>query len=165
MPPPQKNHHHDTSDGCLVPHLAGTTACGLRFGKPTAIVHFFGDQPFWGSAVRDAGVGAEPICIASVTAERLAAALRTLLLPDTHAAAEALAEKLRLEDGAKGAVASLHAHMRRIGMFEACTAEERAAVGQLEWVGYRKALTTLPPQELFDKEEQDTFLGAWCEDE
>lgn len=27
---------------------AGTTAIGLRMGKPTIIVPFFGDQPFWG---------------------------------------------------------------------------------------------------------------------
>lgn len=27
---------------------AGTTAIGLRMGKPTLVVPFFGDQPFWG---------------------------------------------------------------------------------------------------------------------
>lgn len=26
---------------------AGTTAIGLKLGKPTLIVPFFGDQPFW----------------------------------------------------------------------------------------------------------------------
>ncbi|KAE8959943.1 Sterol 3-beta-glucosyltransferase, partial [Phytophthora rubi] len=30
---------------------AGTTAAGLLAGKPTFIVPFFGDQPFWGQAV------------------------------------------------------------------------------------------------------------------
>lgn len=29
---------------------AGTTAIGLRMGKPTIIVPFFGDQPFWGAS-------------------------------------------------------------------------------------------------------------------
>src|SRR6516165_11038559 len=27
---------------------AGTTAAGLRAGRPTVIAAFFGDQPFWG---------------------------------------------------------------------------------------------------------------------
>ena len=27
---------------------AGTTAIGMKMGKPTIIVPFFGDQPFWG---------------------------------------------------------------------------------------------------------------------
>ncbi|EGO21898.1 hypothetical protein SERLADRAFT_397454 [Serpula lacrymans var. lacrymans S7.9] len=26
---------------------AGTTAVGLRMGRPTVVVPFFGDQPFW----------------------------------------------------------------------------------------------------------------------
>ena len=30
---------------------AGTTAIGLRMGKPTVIVPFFGDQPFWGTFI------------------------------------------------------------------------------------------------------------------
>ena len=44
---------------CLFPHAsavvhhggAGTTAAGLRAGKPTVICPFFGDQPFWGRRV------------------------------------------------------------------------------------------------------------------
>ena len=38
---------------------AGTTAAGLRFGKPTMIVPFFGDQPFWSAMVAKAGAGAK----------------------------------------------------------------------------------------------------------
>jgi sterol 3beta-glucosyltransferase len=30
---------------------AGTTAIGLKKGKPTAVVPFFGDQPFWGKQI------------------------------------------------------------------------------------------------------------------
>ncbi|CAF4415893.1 unnamed protein product, partial [Adineta steineri] len=36
---------------------AGTTAAGLRAGKPTIIVPFFGDQFFWGSMVSKSGAG------------------------------------------------------------------------------------------------------------
>lgn len=47
---------------CAVAHHggAGTTAAGLLAGKPTFIIPFFGDQPFWGRAVATAGVGVEP---------------------------------------------------------------------------------------------------------
>ncbi|MCA9995114.1 MAG: glycosyltransferase family 1 protein, partial [Anaerolineales bacterium] len=34
---------------------AGTTAAGLRAGKPTVICPFFGDQPFWGQRVAALG--------------------------------------------------------------------------------------------------------------
>jgi sterol 3beta-glucosyltransferase len=40
---------------------AGTTAAGLRAGRPTVIVPFFGDQPFWGRIVAARGVGPQPI--------------------------------------------------------------------------------------------------------
>ena len=34
---------------CVVHHGgAGTTAAGIALGRPTVIVPFFGDQPFWG---------------------------------------------------------------------------------------------------------------------
>lgn len=37
---------------CAVVHHggAGTTAIGLKKGKPTLVVPFFGDQPFWGKS-------------------------------------------------------------------------------------------------------------------
>lgn len=35
---------------------AGTTAIGLRMGKPTIVVPFFGDQPFWGELTCKADV-------------------------------------------------------------------------------------------------------------
>ncbi|KAI8279275.1 Sterol 3-beta-glucosyltransferase [Colletotrichum sp. SAR11_57] len=40
---------------------AGTTACGLINARPTIIVPFFGDQPFWGRVVAGAGAGPLPI--------------------------------------------------------------------------------------------------------
>ncbi|EEY62341.1 uncharacterized protein PITG_22472 [Phytophthora infestans T30-4] len=58
---------------CAVVHHggAGTTAAGLLAGKPTFIVPFFGDQPFWGHAVVKAGVGVEPCPISQLTTEKL----------------------------------------------------------------------------------------------
>lgn len=49
----------------------GTTAAGLRFGRPTVIVPFFGDQFFWGQRVREMGVG-DTIPHKSLTAQKLA---------------------------------------------------------------------------------------------
>ena len=40
---------------------AGTTAAGLRAGKPTIIVPFFGDQFFWGNVIEKSGAGPRPL--------------------------------------------------------------------------------------------------------
>src|SRR5690606_18098906 len=40
---------------------AGTTAAGLRAGRPTVVCPFFGDQPFWGRRVHALGAGPESI--------------------------------------------------------------------------------------------------------
>ena len=50
-------------------------------GKPTFIVPFFGDQPFWGSACHKAGVGPEPVAIDDLNSDRIVDALKTLILP------------------------------------------------------------------------------------
>ncbi|MGH7900415.1 MAG: glycosyltransferase [Thermodesulfobacteriota bacterium] len=54
---------------------AGTTAAGLRAGRPTIVVPFFVDQPFWGRTVADLGVGPEPIPFKELSAERLASSI------------------------------------------------------------------------------------------
>lgn len=51
---------------------AGTTAAGLRAGRPTIIKPFFADQFFWGERVEEMGIGK---CIKSLTVEQLSAAL------------------------------------------------------------------------------------------
>ena len=50
-------------------------------GKPTFIVPFFGDQPFWGAACERAGVGPAPVPIDDLTTERIVDALKELILP------------------------------------------------------------------------------------
>uniref|UniRef100_M4BDD3 Uncharacterized protein n=1 Tax=Hyaloperonospora arabidopsidis (strain Emoy2) TaxID=559515 RepID=M4BDD3_HYAAE len=83
---------------------AGTTAAGLLAGKPTFIVPFFGDQPFWGRAVLDAGVGVEPCPISQLTTEKLCTAFAALESPQLRARAKVLQELMRHEDGAGEAV-------------------------------------------------------------
>ena len=51
---------------------AGTTAAGLRAGKPTLVVAHLADQPYWGRRVHELGVGAKPIKRQKLTVEALA---------------------------------------------------------------------------------------------
>lgn len=88
---------------------AGTTAIGLKCGKPTMIVPFFGDQPFWGAMVAKAGAGAEPIPYKKLTAEKLAESIKILLSPEVQQCAEQIAKNIAQEgDGAINAVKSFH---------------------------------------------------------
>ncbi|RLN38387.1 hypothetical protein BBJ28_00013071, partial [Nothophytophthora sp. Chile5] len=84
---------------------------GLLAGKPTFIVPFFGDQPFWGRAVVDAGVGVEPCPISQLTTEKLRVAFEALESPQLHARARAMRNLMRQEDGAGEAVTSFYRNL------------------------------------------------------
>jgi sterol 3beta-glucosyltransferase len=87
---------------------AGTTAAGLRAGRPTIICPFFADQPFWGQRVYELGVGSEPIPQKKLTAAKLADALRNVTAdPVIQKRAESLGEKIRREDGVARAISSI----------------------------------------------------------
>jgi UDP:flavonoid glycosyltransferase YjiC (YdhE family) len=90
---------------------AGTTAGGLLAGKPTFIVPFFGDQPFWGRAVVKAGVGVDPCPIHELTTKRLRAAFEELQSPFLRNRAQRLRTRMRKEDGAEEAVRSFYRHL------------------------------------------------------
>jgi sterol 3beta-glucosyltransferase len=47
---------------------AGSTAAGLRAGRPTLVCPFVGDQPFWGARVHAAGAGPAPLPARKLTA-------------------------------------------------------------------------------------------------
>lgn len=77
---------------------AGTTAAGLRAGKPTVVCPFFADQPFWGRQVHRLGAGPEPIAQKRLTAERLANAIVAATTdPSTRRAAEDVQRRLLAE--------------------------------------------------------------------
>lgn len=90
---------------------AGTTAAGIQAGKPTIVVPFFGDQPFWGSMVARAGAGPDPIPYKRLTAEGLAEAIRIALKPETQAKAQLLGQRIREEKGADLGAQSFHRHL------------------------------------------------------
>lgn len=79
---------------------AGTTAAGLRAGRPTLICPFGFDQPFWGRLVHGAGLGPTPQPVTKLTAETLAAGIKELVnSPHYRMEAANLAERLATEDG------------------------------------------------------------------
>jgi hypothetical protein len=89
---------------------AGTTAIGLKCAKPTMIVPFFGDQPFWGAMVAKAKAGAhECIPYKKLTAEKLAEGIKQCLTEEARKNVQEIADSIENEgDGAVNAVRSFH---------------------------------------------------------
>jgi hypothetical protein len=82
---------------------AGTTAAGLRAGKPTFICPFFGDQHFWAEMIFRAGAGPRGCPIANLTVEILSQAFQLLKSPETQANVSQLSARMNEENGvAKG---------------------------------------------------------------
>jgi UDP:flavonoid glycosyltransferase YjiC (YdhE family) len=84
---------------------AGTTAAGLRAGKPTVICPFFGDQPFWARRVQALGAGPPPLVRRKLTVDSIAAAIiGATSTENIRANAEAVGRKIRSENGVGVAV-------------------------------------------------------------
>jgi sterol 3beta-glucosyltransferase len=84
---------------------AGTTAAGLRAGRPTITVPFFADQFFWGYQAYHLGAALKPIDHKKLSAPGLAVAIRQAAAsPDLHVQAEKIGSLLRDENGAARAV-------------------------------------------------------------
>jgi UDP:flavonoid glycosyltransferase YjiC (YdhE family) len=80
---------------------AGTTAEGLRAGKPTAVFPSnLGDQLFWGRRVHALGAGPVPVPQKRLTVERLIGAIYTVTENvSIRCRAAELGEEIRAEDG------------------------------------------------------------------
>lgn len=87
---------------------AGTTAAGIAAGRPTVVIPFFGDQPFWGAMVAKAGAGPDPIPYKALTAEKLAGAIRQALKPESLERAKILSERILQEQGSHNGAQSFH---------------------------------------------------------
>ncbi|EEU35308.1 uncharacterized protein NECHADRAFT_99796 [Fusarium vanettenii 77-13-4] len=79
---------------------AGTTAAGIAAGRPTVIVPFFGDQPFWGQMMARAGAGPTSVPFKDLTAEILAESITFALKPEVQDVAMEMALNIEEEDGA-----------------------------------------------------------------
>ena len=132
---------------------AGTTAMGLKCGKPTMIVPFFGDQPFWGGMCARAKAGAhECIPYKKLNAERLAEGIKQCLLEESQVNVQKIADSIAAEgDGAENAVRSFHRSLPVSGPcnMRCSILEDRAAV----WVvrGSSLRLSAMAAQILVEK--------------
>jgi UDP:flavonoid glycosyltransferase YjiC (YdhE family) len=86
---------------------AGTTGASLRAGKPSVVVPFIFDQPFWAWRLNKVGVSPKAIPIGKLTAEKLGNALQEALGGPMQSRAHDLGEKVRAEDGIGAAVAAI----------------------------------------------------------
>ena len=89
---------------------AGTTAIGLKCGKSTMIVPFFGDQPFWSAMIVRAGVGAKrSLGLKKLDVEKFAQGITECLEDEAKEAAQGIAKSIATEgDGAENMVDSFH---------------------------------------------------------
>ncbi len=93
---------------------AGTTAAGLLASKPTLVIPFGGDQPFWAMRVRMLGLGPKPIRREKLTASKLAKGLHNLVTVKSYSvAAKELGQRMRLEDGTQNAANVIEHEVRK----------------------------------------------------
>lgn len=93
---------------------AGTTAAGLRAGRPSIVCPAFGDQAFWAHRVHALGAGPPPIPHRSLTVDRLAAAIkRATGEPAFRESAAAVATAIECERGVANAVTFIHDRLKR----------------------------------------------------
>lgn len=91
---------------------AGTTAAGLRAGKPSLITPFGGDQFFWQKIIVGLGVGLKTPAFKRLTAETLGQAIKmTLSDPHIQDQASVLGAKIQAEDGIAQAVNIIHQYI------------------------------------------------------
>lgn len=119
------SHFHvigDLSHDWLFPQTAavihhggsGTTHSACRAGVPSVIVPFAGDQAFWASRLRDAGIAREVLAGRSLTAAALDRALTYALTAEARSRARELGERLRGEQGCAVAVSHLERLVPRL---------------------------------------------------
>lgn len=85
----------------------------MAAGKPSIIIPFFGDQSFWGRAVARAGAGPKPIPFPRLSAENLAAAIRTALDIKVLRKAGDLGAQVVEENGVANGVQTFHSQLAK----------------------------------------------------
>ena len=157
---------------CVVHHGgAGTTAAGIALGKPTVVVPFFGDQPFWGAMVAKAGAGPKPIPSKQLTADNLAAGIMEALKPKTLERAQELGSRISSEQGCDVGAKSFHDRLD-VNSLRCALAPSRVAVWRVKRTQLRLsafAAATLGNEGLLDfndlklyrPREYDSEDGPW----
>ncbi|KAL9087941.1 MAG: hypothetical protein Q9159_003383 [Coniocarpon cinnabarinum] len=150
---------------------AGTTAAGIAAGKPTVIVPFFGDQPFWGSMVHKAGAGPMPIPNKKLTADALATAITEALTPSCVEKAKELSARISKEQGSETGAEYFHNELK-VDRLRCQLSPNRAAVWRIRRTNFRLsafAATVLAHERLIDfadlklyrSQELDVDGGPW----
>ena len=150
---------------------AGTTAAGITAGKPTVVVPFFGDQPFWGSMVARAGAGPEPLPHKELTAQKLADAIDFCLKPESQSKAKELASKIAKEKGTQVGAQSFHQQLD-VDKLRCALVPSRPAVWRLKRTQVRLSalaactlanagLLEFNDLKLFRPKEYETDEGPW----
>ncbi|KAF2768855.1 UDP-Glycosyltransferase/glycogen phosphorylase [Teratosphaeria nubilosa] len=157
---------------CVVHHGgAGTTAAGITAGKPTVVVPFFGDQPFWGAMVARAGAGPDPIPHKQLTADKLAEAIEFCLKRESQDKAHELAASIATERGSDEGAQSFHQNLN-VDQLRCNLSPSRTAVWRLKRTQVRlsaMAACTLANENLLDfnelkllrSREYETDEGPW----
>ncbi|QSZ29661.1 hypothetical protein DSL72_004177 [Monilinia vaccinii-corymbosi] len=157
---------------CVVHHGgAGTTAAGIATGKPTVVVPFFGDQPFWGAMTARAGAGPLPIPYKQLTAGKLAAAISDALKPETLAKAQELGAKIKEEKGSEVGGKSFHDNLD-VDNMRCSLAPHRVAVWRVRHTQTRLSalaanvlasenLISFADLKLYRPKEYETEDGPW----
>jgi len=93
---------------------AGTTAAGILAEKPSLIIPFGGDQPFWATRVQTLGLGPKPIPRDKLNVYRLTRALVDLTTTKKYrVAARELGQRLRMENGTHTAADIIEHELRK----------------------------------------------------
>ena len=94
---------------CVVHHGSfETTAAAITSGKPTVVVPFFGDQPFWAASIANAGASPPPIPCRDLSMETLTTSILKALETTIVERASELGDKIRRENGCEAAAKSFH---------------------------------------------------------
>jgi sterol 3beta-glucosyltransferase len=94
---------------------ASTLANSLLAGKPSIIIPYAWDQPFWGEQIARLGVGPTPVPRRRLSAEKLAAAINRAIGDNKMKdAALALSRRIQVEDGVAEAVRIIDEYLGRL---------------------------------------------------
>lgn len=92
---------------------SGTTHSALRAGRPSIVMPFAGEQPFWADRLYRLGVAPRAQSARRPNARALGAAIDFVLQPSVAAAAARLGESMACEDGLATAVAAIEGLLAR----------------------------------------------------
>ncbi|RMZ89344.1 hypothetical protein DV736_g3422, partial [Chaetothyriales sp. CBS 134916] len=157
---------------CVVHHGgAGTTAAGISAGRPTVVVPFFGDQPFWGAMCARAGAGPVPIAYKNLTADKLANQILDALKPESLTKAKELSNKIKQEKGTEAGADYFHKQLH-LPDLRCSLCPERVAVWRIKQTNIRLstfAASVLASEDLIDgtdlklyrPREYETESGPW----